>query len=99
MPKSTLFRRYQPLSAAMKRSLNRVSFKRKVLLTLPLPIGCYFLVRGLFYATASNNADYPMVGGIIRELLIMEGLLFLVVFLYTCVQGWRAERSSAPERR
>ena len=79
-------------------STNRMSFKRKLILTVPLSIGSYLLVRGWQSPKASNNPDYPMVGGIVRGLLIMEGLLCLVVFLYTYVKFWRAERSSALER-
>lgn len=73
-----------PTALAPVRGLARTSLKDKLLLTIPLPIGCYLLVRGLLEASGpSADPLYSMVTGVSRWLVLAQAAACFYLSLRT----------------
>jgi hypothetical protein len=76
-----------PLNRAAVRP---ASLRKKLLLVVPLPISCYFLVRALSLTSTSAGSDpaADLANGLVRSLLFLGafGFLFISVRAFLAIK-------------
>jgi hypothetical protein len=86
-----------PVHAAIQPdriSKQSIPLKDRLLLTVPLPVGCYLMAKGLLVAGGtSEDPVFEMISGLIRGLVTVEGLACLLLSLHTYVKIRRNQRA------
>jgi hypothetical protein len=76
--------------------IHPMSIKDKLLMTVPLPIGCYLVFYGLLAAgDPGSDPLYAMASGLIRGLEAMGGFICFYLSLSTYFKMRRVQRGTA----
>jgi hypothetical protein len=83
-------------AALQSDEIHRMSLKDKLLMTVPLPIGCYLVFYGLLVAgDPGSDPLFAMASGLVRGLESMGGFICFYLSLSTYFKIRRVQRGSA----
>jgi hypothetical protein len=83
-------------AALQLNEMGRIGFKDKLLMTLPVPIGCYLVYSGLLLAgNVGTDPVYDMARGLVRGVETMGGFVCFYLALRTYFKIRRLRRGTA----